>query len=82
MESESEVYAREMREALNRTPERAARLDELERAVGAAETREEVRAAGWQLHILLDEAAAEVNAVRRAEGRLVPRSGCRCGQSD
>lgn len=82
VEAETQAYAREVDAALRRTPERSARLAELERAVGLAETREEVRVPGLELHRLLDEAVAEVNAVRRAEGRMVARSGCLCGQDE
>lgn len=46
--------------ALRGTPERAARLAELERAVETAETREEVTATGAEIHRLLNEVAAEL----------------------
>ncbi|MFI0742215.1 hypothetical protein ACH4PU_29710 [Streptomyces sp. NPDC021100] len=45
--------------ALRRIPTRAARLDELERAVGRAATLEEARAASSEIAALLDEAARE-----------------------
>lgn len=48
--------------ALRRIPARAARLDELERTVGAAETRDEARAAAAEIAGLLDQAAADVAA--------------------
>ena len=48
--------------ALRRRPARAARLRELERAVGQAETRAEARVAAAGISALLDEAAAEVAA--------------------
>ncbi|MBZ4319700.1 hypothetical protein JNW98_10010 [Streptomyces sp. SCA2-4] len=45
--------------ALRRIPSRAARLDELERAVGRAPTLEEARAASTEIAALLDMAARE-----------------------
>ncbi|MEV0278345.1 hypothetical protein AB0I22_18460 [Streptomyces sp. NPDC050610] len=47
--------------ALRRYPSRAARLDELERAVGRATDREEARASSAELAALLGEAASEVS---------------------
>ncbi|MEU7042901.1 hypothetical protein AB0A77_17795 [Streptomyces varsoviensis] len=47
--------------ALRRYPSRAARLDELERAVGQATDREEARASSSELAALLREAASEVS---------------------
>ncbi|MFD9904493.1 hypothetical protein [Streptomyces sp. NPDC059063] len=43
--------------ALHRYPARSERLRELERAVGIAESREEIRAAGAEIRDLLDAAA-------------------------
>jgi hypothetical protein len=48
--------------ALRRVPARAARLHELERAVGAAETKTEARAAAAEIAALLDQAATEAAA--------------------
>jgi hypothetical protein len=75
VETEMQAYAREIDEALRRTPERAARVAELERAVGMAETREEGRAAAEEVGRLLAVAAEEVNAARKAAGRPVPHDG-------
>ncbi|WP_229324142.1 hypothetical protein [Streptomyces sp. UNOC14_S4] len=48
--------------ALRRHPARAARLDELERAVAQAATREEARRHASEIAALLDTAAREVAA--------------------
>jgi len=48
--------------SLRRLPARAARLRELERKVGRAETKAEARAAAAEISAMLDEAAAEVAA--------------------
>jgi hypothetical protein len=48
--------------ALRRIPVRAARLRELEWAVGRAETKDAARAAATEISVMLSEAAAEVAA--------------------
>jgi hypothetical protein len=48
--------------SLRRLPARAARLRELERAVGRAETKAAARVAAAEISAMLDEAAAEVSA--------------------
>lgn len=63
-------YVREMRAALQRTPERA---------VGSAETVEEAHAAAEEVSKLLGVAAREVNAARIADGRPVPATSGRPG---
>lgn len=46
--------------ALHRVPARSARVHELERVVGSAETAEESRAAADEISLLLADASAEV----------------------
>lgn len=48
--------------AVHRIPARTVRLHELERTVGAAETKAEARAAAAEIATLLDQAATEVAA--------------------
>lgn len=72
-----EAYRSAFEAALYGDPERAARVAELERAVGSAETAEEARAAAEEMSRLLSVVTEEVHDDLRAAGKPVPRRGGR-----